>query len=82
MSPDAQAAAVLQFWFEETPPALHFARDAGLDAAIAADDLYVLPAFDDEGSRTFATAVATGRASGTNAYPPFVDAFLETLSTL
>ena len=35
MSPDAQAAAVLQFWFEETPPALHFARDAGLDAAIA-----------------------------------------------
>ena len=51
-------------------------------AAIAADDLYVLPAFDDEGSRTFATAVATGRAGGTNTYPPFVDAFLETLATL
>ena len=50
--------------------------------AIAADALYVLPAFDDEGSRSFATAVATGRASGSNGYPPFVDAFLETLATL
>lgn len=47
--------------------------------AIAADRLYVLPAFDDEGSRTFATALGTGRATGVNVYPPFVDAFLASL---
>lgn len=36
MSVAEQAAAVLRFWFEETPPAKHFARDAALDAEIAA----------------------------------------------
>lgn len=50
--------------------------------AIAADELYVLPAFDDAASQAFATAVATGRASGTNAYPPFTDAFLATLGSV
>ncbi|WP_051218326.1 SDR family NAD(P)-dependent oxidoreductase [Nocardioides insulae] len=47
--------------------------------AIEEDALYVLPAHDDEGSRAFATAIGTGRANGVNAYPPFVDALLDTL---
>lgn len=51
-------------------------------AAIAAGDLYTLPAFDDEASRALATAIAQGRATGTNAYPPFVDAFLAALEVL
>lgn len=50
-----------------------------LFSAIADGSLYVLPAFDDEANRLFATSVATGRATGVNAYPPFVDAFLGTL---
>lgn len=50
--------------------------------AIAAGELYVLPAFDDETNRAFATAVGTGRASGVNAYPPFVDAFIGSLGAI
>ena len=48
-------------------------------AAIEKEELYALPAFDDEANRVFSTAVAMGRATATNNYPPFVDAFLETL---
>lgn len=50
--------------------------------AIAADKLYVLPAFDDETNTALATAIATGRATGENAYPPFVDGFLEALKAM
>jgi len=50
--------------------------------AIEGDQLYVLPAFDDEASRAFAMAVAAGRAAGVNAYPPFTDAFTGALSEM
>ncbi len=50
--------------------------------AIARGDLYVLPAFTDEASHAFATAVATGRASGTNPYPAFVEGLLATLKQI
>ncbi len=36
MSVAEQAAAVLRFWFEETPPERHFRQDAAFDAEIAA----------------------------------------------
>lgn len=50
--------------------------------AISADQLYVLPAFDDETNRAVASAIALGRASGDNAYPPIVDGFLEALAAM
>ena len=65
--------------------------DAGLPAdelaeivfqAIERDDLYVLPAFMDEGNQAFAAAVAMGRATGQNNYPPFTEAFLQTLKEI
>ena len=50
--------------------------------AIAAGDLYVLPAFDDETNRAFATAVGMGRATATNPYPEVVEGFLATLKEI
>jgi NAD(P)-dependent dehydrogenase (short-subunit alcohol dehydrogenase family) len=49
--------------------------------AIAADKLYTLPAFDDDVNKAVATAIATGRATGENAYPAIVDGFLEALKS-
>jgi NAD(P)-dependent dehydrogenase (short-subunit alcohol dehydrogenase family) len=47
--------------------------------AIAADELYVLPAFMDEGSQAMAQAIGLGRATGRNPYPPILAAMLEQL---
>lgn len=53
-----------------------------LFAAIEQDALYVLPAFSDEASRALSVAVATGRATGQNPYPPIVEGFLATLKEI
>ncbi len=62
--------------------------DGGLPAAdlanmvcdgVANNALYVLPAFNDEANRTFATAVGVGRAIGENAYPVYLESLLSTL---
>lgn len=50
--------------------------------AIAAGDLYVLPAFDDEDNRALASAVGLGRATGVNPYPEVVEGFLATLKEI
>lgn len=69
----------------------HFMRgavDGGLPAddladmvfgAIANGDLYVLPNFTDEASRANALAIAQGRATGVNAYPPILEGLLQAL---
>jgi short-subunit dehydrogenase len=63
--------------------------DAGLPAddladmvygAIANGDLYVLPNFTDEASQAGAQAIALGRATGTNPYPPILAGLLEALN--
>ncbi len=60
--------------------------DAGLPAsalsdmvfeAIAKRDLYVLPNFTDEASQAQAQAIAMGRCSATNPYPPLLAGLLE-----
>jgi len=47
--------------------------------AISGNELYVLPAFDDETNRAFATAVGLGRATAENPYPPVLEGFIATL---
>ncbi len=49
-------------------------------AAIEANDLYVLPNFDDDISRAQAQAIAMGRATATNPYPAMLEGFLTQLS--
>lgn len=61
-------------------PASELAEE--LFAAIEQDALYVLPAFSDEASRALSVAVATGRATGQNPYPPIVEGFLATLKEI
>lgn len=48
-------------------------------AAIAAGDLYVLPNFTDEASQQTAQAIALGRATGKNPYPPILAGLLDAL---
>lgn len=45
-------------------------------SAISAGELYVLPAFMDEGSQAMAQAIGLGRATGTNAYPAILQGLL------
>ena len=61
-------------------PASELAEE--LFAAIEQDALYVLPAFSDEASRALSVAVATGRATGQDPYPPIVEGFLATLKEI
>lgn len=58
-------------------PAADLARQ--VFGAIERGDLYVLPNFDDEGSRAVALAVATGRATATNPYPAILEGLLQQL---
>ena len=46
--------------------------------AVIGKRLYVLPAFDDDASRAFATTVGVGRATGENPYPVFTEPLLAT----
>lgn len=47
--------------------------------AVSGGDLYVLPAFMDEGSQALAQAIGLGRATGQNAYPQIVEGLLAQL---
>ncbi|TVV75462.1 SDR family NAD(P)-dependent oxidoreductase [Sphingomonas solaris] len=47
--------------------------------AIAGRRLYVLPGHDGEADVAKATSIAVGRASGTNPYPPILDAILQSI---
>lgn len=64
------------------------AVDSGLPAddlaaqvfgAIERGDLYILPNFDDEGSRGLAQAIGNGRATATNPYPAILEGLLQQL---
>ena len=50
--------------------------------AIESGALYVLPNFDDEGSRGLAQAIGAGRATATNPYPAILEGLLQQLSQL
>lgn len=58
-------------------PAEALARE--VFGAIESGALYVLPAFMDAASQAQAQAIALGRATGSNPYPAFLDAFLAQL---
>jgi NAD(P)-dependent dehydrogenase (short-subunit alcohol dehydrogenase family) len=47
--------------------------------AVAAGRLYVLPGHDGEADVAKAQAIGNGRAAGSNAYPPIVEAILQSL---
>ena len=72
--------AMMQTGVAGGPPAAMLAED--VLGAVERGDLYVLPAFSDEASRSHAVAIATGRATGTNPYPAFIDGFLDTLKPI
>ena len=61
-------------------PAAELARE--VFEAIAHDQLYVLPAFQDDSNRDFASAVGIGRATGQNPYPQVLGNFLSTLKSI